>query len=182
MKTIYAFTLESDDYHSSRFRYNLRLIAYLLYDKIYKYYDDSYTALVMNSKIKYNNIHIGYKGNEYYFDYDECNEKYFNYEPFLIGNRSFALTIDDQIMTEEAICKLMDETLNVIYLISKINYSYSFNKNGYLSVDKEDERNRKRAIFELIDIMNGNVQAKKNRLVRKKTMNISMFGRKISLF
>ena len=51
-----------------------------------------------------------------------------------------------------------------------------------LSVDKNDERNRKKAIFELIDIMNGDVHGKKNGLVRKKTMNISMFGRKISLF
>jgi len=46
MKTIYAFTLESDDYHSDRFRYDLRLIAFLLYDKIYNYDGEGYTALI----------------------------------------------------------------------------------------------------------------------------------------
>lgn len=181
MKTIYAFTLESDDYHSSKFRYDLRLIAFLLYDKVAKYYDDTYTALIMNSKIKYNEIYIGRSSSEYYLDYDEYNEKYFNYEPFLIGNKSFALTIDDQIMTDETICRLMDETIYEIFLISKVNYSYSFKKNGYLSKDKEDERNRKKAILELKDMIDGK-NLKKNELVRKKTMNISMFGRKISLF
>ena len=181
MKTIYAFTLESDDYHSSKFRYDLRLIAFLLYDKVAKYYDDTYTALIMNSKIKYNKIHIGRSNSEYYLEYDEYNEKYFNYEPFLIGNRSFALTIDDQIMDETIMCKLMDEVMYIICLISKINYSYSFKKNGYLSKDKEDERNRKKAILELKDMIDGK-NLKKNELVRKKTMNISMFGRKISLF
>jgi hypothetical protein len=64
MKTIYAFTLESDDYHSNRFRYNLRLIAFLLYDKIYKYYDDDYIALIINKKIRANNIHMGYSKSE----------------------------------------------------------------------------------------------------------------------
>ena len=179
MKTIYAFTLESDDYHSSRFRYDLRLIAFLLYDKVAKYYDDT-TALIINSKIKYNEIH-NVRSSEYYLDYDEYNEKNFNYEPFLIGNRSFALTIDDQIMDETIMCKLMDEVMYIICLISKINYSYSFKKNGYLSKDKEDERNRKKAILELKDMIDGRI-LKKNELVRKKTMNISMFGRKISLF
>lgn len=180
MKTIYAFTLESDDYHSSRFRYDLRLIAFLLYDKVAKYYDDT-TALIINSKIKDNKIHSGYSNNEYYLDYDEYNEKNFNYEPFLIGNKSFALTIDNQIMDETIMCKLMDEVMYIICLISKVNYSYSYNKNGYLSKDREDEKNRKKAIFELKDMIDGKV-LKRNELVRRKTMNISMFGRKISLF
>ena len=182
MKTVYAFTLEGEDYHSSKFRYNLRLIAFLLYDKIFKYYDDKYMALVINSKIKDNKIHIGHSNNEYYLDYNECNEKYFNYEPFLIGNNSFALTIDDQIMDEQIICRLMDETIYEISLISKVNYSYTYNKNGYLSIDREDERNRKKAIFELIDIMNGKIHKKRQELVRKKTVSVSLFGRKVGLF
>ena len=180
MKTVYAFTLDGEDYHSDRFRYNLRLIAFLLYDKIYKYYDDR-VALIMNNNIKCNNIHMGYGDSQYYLDYNECNEKYFNYEPFLIGARSFALTIDDQIMNEKIICSLMDETIYQILLISKVSYSYSFKKNGYLSINKDDDRYRKRAILELKDMIDGNIQ-KKNDLVRKRTMNISMFGRKIGLF
>lgn len=182
MKTIYAFTLESDDYHSSKFRYNLRLIAFLLYDKIYNYDSDKYNALVTNKKIKNNKIHTGYSNSEYYFDYDECNEKYFNYEPFLIGKNSFAFTIDDRFMDEGIICKLMDEIIYEIFLISKVNYGYSYEKNGYLSKDIDDERNRRKAIFELIDMMNGNVCRKKEELVKKKVMTVSMFGRKISLF
>ena len=88
---------------------------------------------------------------------------------------------DDQIMDENVICKLMDEVIYVIFLISKVNYSYSLKKNGYLSKDKEDESNRKKAIVELKDMIDGK-NLKKNELVRKKSMNISMFGRKISLF
>ena len=75
----------------------------------------------------------------------------------------------------------MDEVIYVIFLISKVNYSYSLKKYGYLSKDKEDESNRKKAIVELKDMIDGK-NLKKNELVRKKSMNISMFGRKISLF
>lgn len=181
MKTIYAFTLESDDYHSSRYRYDLRLIAFLLYDKIYNYDGEGYTALIMNDKIKCNRIYKGYTDYEYYLDYNESNEKYFNYEPFLIGDRTFALTIDDQIMDENTICDLMNETIYEILLISRVNYKYSYKKSGYLSKNIDDEKNRKKAILELKDMMSGKIQ-KKNELVRKKTINMSMFGRKISLF
>jgi len=135
----------------------------------------------MNDKIKCNRIHNGYTNGVYYLDYNECNEKYFNYEPFLIGNRTFALTIDDQIMGEKTICDLMDETIYEILLMSRVNYKYSFRKNGYLSKNIDDEKNRKKAILELKNMMSGKIQ-KKNELVRKKTINVSMFGRKIGLF
>lgn len=181
MKTIYAFTLENDDYHSDRFRYNLRLIAFLLYDKIYKYDGEGYTALIINDKVKCNDIHKGYTNNEYYLDYNEYNEKYFNYEPFILGDRTFALTIDDRFMSEDTICSLMDETIFEIYLISKVNYTYSYRNISYLSKDNNDEKNRKKTIIKLKDIIEGNIQ-KKNELIKKKVINVSMFGRKISLF
>lgn len=181
MKKIYAFTLEGEDVPSDRFRYDLRLIAILLYDKIYNYYGEGRVALIINDKIKCNDIHQGYSYSEYYLDYDEYNEKYFNFEPFILGKKTFALTIDDQIMSEDIICSLMNEIIFEISLISKFNYTYSYKTISYLSKDNNDEKNRKKTILELREMINGNIQ-KKNELVKKKIMNVSMFGRNISFF
>ena len=74
MKRIYAFTLDNEDYPSRKFGFDLRLLAYLLYDTIYNYDGENSTALVINKNVRFNRIHEGFNKDEYYFEYDEYNE------------------------------------------------------------------------------------------------------------
>lgn len=177
MKRIYAFTLDSEDYPSSKFRSNLSLIAYLLYDIIYNYDGEYSTPLVINNTIKYNRIHESYRSNEYYLEYDKYDEKYINYEPFLIGNRSFALTIYDDLMSEEIICELMEQVM----LLAKVDYLYTIKTMDYISKNKEDESNRRKAVRQLRDTLEG-FAAKKGNFARKMVRTQPWFKRRVGLF
>ena len=177
MKRIYAFTLDSDDYPSDRFRHNLRLIAFLLHDLIYNYDGEGFTPLIINKSIGFNEIHPGNSLNEYSLEYNEYNLKYVNYEPFLLGNKSFALTVNDEYIDEDTICNLMNEAL----LLVKVNYNYSIKTISYGSKDLEDESNRKKAISQLFKIIE-KVKEETNKLVKKKEFNFSTLRRRIDLF
>lgn len=177
MKRIYAFTLDSDDYPSDRFRYNLRLIAFLLYDLIYNYDGEGFTPLVLNKSIGFNNIYNEYGNNRYRLEYNDYNLKYVNYEPFLIGNRSFGLTVNDEYIDMDTINNLMKEVL----LLVNVSYKYCVKTISYSSRDLEDESNRKKAINQLYNIIE-KVNDEKSKLIRKREFNLGVFRRKIGLF
>lgn len=181
MKRIYAFTLEGEDCLSSKFRNNLRLIASLLYEYIYNYDGDGFTPLIINESIKFNPIYSANGRNEYYLKYDKYSEKYINYEPFLIGECSFALTIDDEVISEDIMHELMNQALFEVSLLEKINYAYTVRTVSYFSKDKEDEKNRRKAVHELCDGING-VKERNNGFTRKKVMNSFPFKSRVGLF
>ena len=166
MKKIYAFTLDNDDYPSEKYRHDLRLIAYMLYDSIYNYDGENFTALIINKNIKYNDIHEGYRDGEYYLDSDEFDNGYIYYEPFLIGERSFALTINDDIMSEDVVCSLLNYTLNLL----GFGYKFSVKTICYFSKNNEDERNRSKAIS-LLSTSLGCEPTKKNYFAKKRIMS-----------
>ena len=177
MKKIYAFTLDSEDYPSSKFRHNLRLIAFLLHDLIYNYDGEGFTPLIINKSIGFNNIYPSNRSNEYRLEYNEHNIKHVNYEPFLIGDKSFALTVNDDYIDEFTVCNLMKEVL----LLVKSNYSFNIQTISYVSKNLEDESNRKKAINQLFNIIE-KVKEDKNKLVRKREFNLNSLRKKISLF
>lgn len=165
MKRIYAFTLDSDDYPSEKFRHNLRLIAFLLYDTIDNYDVRENTALIVNKVVKNNGIYEGSASNELCFEHDCDDLKYTNYEPFIIGNCSFALTINDEVMSEQVICDLMDYIIRLLSL----NYQYTVRSIGYPSKNINDESHRKKAIIGLHNLLNGKIK-EVNPLVKKRAM------------
>ena len=177
MKRIYAFTLDNDDYPSKKFGFDLRLLAYLLYDTIYNYDGENSTALVINKNIKVNRIHEGFGRDEYFFDYDEFDERNYNYEPFLLGNSTFAITIDDTIMSEETLRGLFDYTLR----LTGLKYRYKVDSKYYYSSSKDDERNRKKTINELIDII-GCGNPKRSIFTKKRVINNTCIYNRISCF
>lgn len=173
MKRIYAFTLDSDDYLTDRFRFNLRLVAYLMYDAIYNYDGENSTALIINKNIVYNSIREGFGSKEYYLDSDLFDNGYINYEPFLIGKRSFGLTIDDTIMSEDVIYDLFRYTLRLAGLC----YNFTINSESYCSKNKDDEKNRGKAI-RILHSKLGCQPVKKNFLVKKKILENSSILRR----
>ena len=142
MKKIYTFTLGSEDYPSEKFRYDLRLFAYWMYDKLYNYYGDGFIPLNLNNNIKYNAIHEGIKRGEYYLDSDIFDDGYIYYEPFLIGERSFGLTVIDDSIDEKTLQDLIKEVLSELQL----DYSVIIGSACYCSKSSNDESQRRKAI------------------------------------
>ena len=179
MKKIYAFTLEGDDYPSSKFDSNLRLFAHMLYEAVYNYDDVDNNPLNINCNIIYNNIHYMYGGSNYCFDSDinKTANKFVNYEPFIIGNKSFGFTVNDEYIDLNTICDLMKEVL----LLINVDYKYKVDTINYDSKNLEDESNRKRAINQLYNIIE-KVNNRGNNLVKKREFNLGSFRRKIGLF
>ena len=176
MKRIYAFTLDNDDYPSKKFECDIRLIAYLMYDFIYNYDCEDNTALIINDKIKRNNIYEGPTSSEYYLEYNKYDDKFINFEPFIIDDKSFALTIDDECMSENILYELMEQAL---VLVNR-KYRYRINSVEYLSKNINDETNRKKAVHHLRMILDGSLVEKKVN-VKKKVLVSPLFKKSIEL-
>lgn len=144
MKRIYAFTLDGEDYPSSRFNSNLRLFAYMLYDYVYNYGDVDSNPLNVNRNIIYNNIHDLDGGSRYYFDSDINNttDKFIDYEPFIVGGNTFCFTVQEDLISKEGII----ESVNYVNRLLKLNYIVTVNEFDYVAKDKDDERYRYKAI------------------------------------
>lgn len=142
MKKICTFTLEGEDYPSKDYGDNLRLFAYMLYDLVYNYYGDGIIPLNINKNIVYNKLHVGVMSSGYLFDSDVFDNGSINYEPFLIGTRSFGLTILDDLISEE---NLMDLVNQVSYML-KIKDRVTIRTVEYYSKDMDDEKNRRKAM------------------------------------
>lgn len=142
MKKIYTFTLESEDYPSERFRYKLRLFAYLMYGELYNYDGDGFTPLNINDKIVCNRIYDGKYDGQYYLDSDVYDDGYINYEPFLIGNRSFGLTVVDDTIDENVLYELIRQVL----FIMKFDCKVKINSVSYEATDINDETHRRKAL------------------------------------
>lgn len=142
MKKIYTVTLDNDEYPSGVFSDNLRIIAHFVYHYIYNYDDERHIPLNINKNITYNNLYERNMDGGYYLDSDEYDDGVINYEPFIVGNNSFGLTVDDDRITEDVLNKIV---LSVMVLLG-ISYKVVINSVEYYSKDKEDERFRKKAI------------------------------------
>lgn len=146
MKKIYAFNFDDEECLTDNFKSKIRLAAYLLYDSIYGY--DDLISLNINKNIVFNRIHEGFN-NSYYLDSDIYDDGIINYEPFLLGDKTFALTVDDKLISEDEIRYLLNSVLNMV----KIHGNVKVFSENYFSKDINDERNRNKAINSLCDKM-----------------------------
>ncbi len=147
MKRIYTFTLEGDDYPSSKFRENLRIVAHFMYHQILNY--GAYaTPLNVNKNIRYNRLREGGHSFDirYFLDSDYYDDGLINYEPFIIGENSFGLSVDDGMISQDTICDLLNYVLGLLNL----KYKVTINSMSYESKDIDDESKRSRAIKKLL--------------------------------
>lgn len=145
MKLVYTFTMK-DNKTDDKYDDKLRLLACMLYESIYNYYGDGKFPLDINDSIIYNQIN-DIKGREYRFDSelsDDIENVY--YEPFLIGNNSFGITIYDESFNIEIIKQLLNENL----LLLNIEMPVQIRVFSYLACDIYDESNREDAIETLM--------------------------------
>lgn len=144
MKTIYTFTLSSDDVPSSG-RINeddLRLIAYMVYNEIYNYYGEDDKILNSNDRIIYNNLRENFNGYRYRFQSDLVPQKYVYYEPFIISNHTFGFTIVDNNFDIHKVNEIVEYVLNLL----RLNYKVKIKCVDYDALNMYDERYRDDAL------------------------------------
>lgn len=148
MKTIYTFTMDDRKEPSFNYANELRLLAFMLYDSIYNYYGDGKIPLDINDDIEYNKINEDKKNRIYKFDSELCDDvENVYYEPFLIGNNSFGITISDEDFNVNIIKQLLDENLRLLNIDCRVSIS-AFT---YEAKDETDETNREMAIKAIFD-------------------------------
>lgn len=169
MKKIYSFTFSSDEYPSSsrKFAEDLRLIAHMVYTEIYNYYDENQLVLDINKDIEYNNLNDDYNGCKYMLDSDIYDDGYIYYEPFIVSNNTFCLTISDMSFGEENIVQVIDYVLKLL----KLNYKVTIDSISYVSKNKDDEKYRDGAIKAIFNKM-GCICNRKNRFIYSIMNNI----------
>lgn len=142
MKRIYVFTLETDNMEYN-YKNNLRLLAYMLYESIYNYYGDGKIPLNLSDGIVCNKLNETMVNKEYKFDSEICGEENnYYYEPFLVGDNSFAFTIVDDSFDINIIKQLLNQNLSLLKMDNKVN----INVVTYYSVDEMDESYRRTAV------------------------------------
>jgi len=189
MKTIYTFTLEGENYPSSKFDNDLRLFAHILYETIYNYDGENSTPLNINKNIEYNHINENSEywdyGSQYKLDSDLYDDGFIDYEPFILGNDSVGLTISDESFGLKTIEAMIQEVLELL----KFNYKVKINFVRYDARNNEDERNRSNAMRTIFNVLGHKYNRRSSlltmimrsstnkRRVRSKGRSLSAYGR-----
>ena len=168
MKKIYAVTLKSEEYLSGPDSDDLKLLAAMVYDYIYDFAEDGMILLNINKNIVHNKIHYAryfnsnkYGNTNYKMDSDIYDDGYINYEPFIVGNKTFAITIVDDMYGIEFLEKVIKYNLCLL----KLRYKFKIEVFPYKSKDINDESHRDKAVNEVYNRYTyGNV--KRNKIVR----------------
>lgn len=162
MKKIYTFTLNGGNQNSDAFNSNLRLFAYMVYSSMDSFCDLDVSPLDINDIIVYNEIHEQVGGRVYFLDSDLYDDGVIQYEPFIVGKNSFALTINDDLVKEDKIVSLV----NYIKRLLHFNYDVSINAFEYESKDINDEDNREVAINSVYNYLGCELPRKYNFVTR----------------
>ena len=143
-------------------------------------------VLNINKNIVHNDIHYVRHSNfseygiiNYKMDSDIYDDGYINYEPFIVGNKTFAITVVDDKYGIEFLEKVIRYNLSLL----KLHYKFKIEVFPYESKNIDDESHRDEAINEVYSrYASGNV--KRNRLVRmlksglrRSKNNIGLCGR-----
>ena len=148
MKKIYTFTIDAEEYPSGNLNGPLRIFADLVYSILYNYYGEGITPLNISKNIVRNNINYSYEDKNYYLDSDKFDNGYIDYEPFIIGTKSFGLTIKDDMLSEKEILIIISQAFEMMKLnhMLKITSTVTIKSVPYSSIDEDDEKNRRKAI------------------------------------
>lgn len=145
MKKIYTIKIDDELPLTYEIKNNIKVICYLLYDSIKDIEEE------LNQKILYDGVCIDKKGkttkvipNELLDNYNgkEYNYKFISevdkldyrlYEPFIISDKSFGITVYDNMINDASIALLIDGAQK----LAKTNYKYEINVYYY---EEDEER------------------------------------------
>ena len=139
-------TLDDIDCPSDNVKSDIKVLAYLVYDAIFKM-EDSYDSPILykNRNLITNDLLERKDDGKYTYMFlsdKEQNIDYRFYEPFLISSTSFGFTVYDGTISDGDIATLLDMQQKFM----KFNYNFFINSFTY---DKDEER------FETINKISG---------------------------
>ena len=133
MREIYAIAIDDDVPLPSEVGSDLRVIAYLVYDELNRF--ETHTLCADDDNLLNNYLLETYSQYErkyiYKFISDKSNEDYRMYEPIVINNTCFGLTVYKNSITEEDLRRILarvQQTLNLHYEFKIISEEYKDNK------------------------------------------------------
>lgn len=154
-KKIYTFTLEDDEYPSDIVVNNIRIIARLLYEEIkVQDYESDNPILIQSNMIQENYLSLISKDVycQYKFESEGSRLEYYMFEPFMISERTFGITVNDGTIDEEQLLGLLDKVKKLI----KCDYNFKINSFIYTGKNRIDESKRKKAMDEALEVLNNN--------------------------
>ena len=158
-KKIYTFTMDDEDYPSREFKDNIKVIASLVYDELKCLdYENPKPILVHGKKICDN---ILYETNVFNGDcrYTFISEKYgkenYLYEPLLLDDKTFGVTVYDENITMHEMTTIIDNVLKLL----RLNYQFSIDEFSYISKDADDESKRGMTIKKIMSHMHDKVNS-----------------------
>ena len=175
MKKIYTITLDSEEGFSRCIGDDIRIIASMVYDQIYNYIGEDIVPLNINKYIVFNDIHYGHKvlygindGYKYLLQSDIYDDGYINYEPFIVGKKTFGMTIVDDSFDITIVEQIVNYVLNLL----KLNYNFLIEEFPYQSRDIEDETCRDFIINKIYDkFSSGSVKRTRLRRMLRNTFS-----------
>ena len=182
MKKIYTFTLDDSEVLSERSKNDLRLMAYLVYDQLVAYeMRENKNLLVRGKYIKENELYERMENGIYHYRFasDEIYMENYFFEPFLINDYSFGMTVYDGVISNMEIEMILDSVISLIHFDKEI-YIDSI---VYDSINENDEDNRIDAIKRISNKINYVYVDKDESKIKKKSkynpmmMLLRTFGR-----
>lgn len=165
MKKIYTFTLDDSEVVSEEIRNNFRLLAFLLYDEINNY-DIDRKILVKNNHIKCNRLFESFVENKYYYRFESnkiMDGKCF-FEPFIISDISFGITVYENSIGNDEVLMLLQEVKKLL----KFNKDIYLDHIYYDANKDDDESKRVNAMKKIIEKVNYVYSNSSQILIRKK--------------
>lgn len=158
-KKIYTFTVDDEDYPSREFKDNIKVIASLVYDELKCLdYENPKPILVHGKKICDN---VLYETDAFNRDcrYTFASEKHENenylYEPLLLDDKTFGITVYDENITMYEMTTIIDNVLKLL----RLNYQFSIDEFSYISKDADDESKRGMTIKKIMSHMHDKVNS-----------------------
>ena len=144
METIYMFSIDDDISQSIDIVNQFKVLCYLMYDEIGALEADNGKRVLYRKNITYNELlESGDNGiYNYRFKYDDYKSG--KYEPFMLDNYSFCLTVNGGAITFDEVTFLLEKVKE----IAKFNYNVTVESVDY--IDDETNANRIAAIRGLI--------------------------------
>lgn len=165
MKKIYTFTLDDDIPLSDIVKGDIKLIAYYLYEKIHDMdYGSDTPILVSNNFLKVNHLYEkkDYQGYIYYFESEHMNSDSKMFNPTLINDLTFGITVYEDRIDDNKIYELLRDTMMML----KLRYNFRISSNLYYSVDDEDETKR----LNIFNIFDKNPIDSNNKMVKSRKL------------
>lgn len=143
-KKIYVFELD-DEYSSNNYKNDIRVIAEVMYEEVREVDCISSKQIIIHSNGIYDNILYESKvGNEYRytFESEKVNSNYELYEPLLINDRMFGITVYDESIEMYEMVRILNRVVEFLGM----NYHFSIREIIYDSKNDNDESNRRNAL------------------------------------